>query len=147
LWAPAAALAVAAALAACGSPYEMLTIHRTGGIAGFDETFSVRKDGIGRIENHRDAMTRTVKLDKDALERIARVLSRLPEESPSFDLGRGMDLMSYEMTLEPAKKGEPRTYRWDDGVRPAEAKQESTIAALRDLSNALIGEVKKAAER
>lgn len=145
-WLVPAVLAVAAAIAACGPPYERLTLHRTGGLKGFDEVFSVRKDGIGRIEEKREAITRTVKLDKDALGRIGRVLARVPQEPPQFELGKGFDLITYVLTLEP-KEGEDRTYTWDDGVRPADAEQESTIAALRDLNNVLVEEVKKAAER
>lgn len=144
----AVAALLVAGLAACGSPFEKVTVRRTGGIAGVNEVFSLRRDGIGRIEKVREAMTRTVKLGKPALERIASIAGRLPsdEKAPEFGTGRGMDFFNYELTLE-RKKGEPIVYRWDDGVRPEEARQESTLAALRDLSRALIEEVNRATER
>jgi hypothetical protein len=139
---------LAAALVACGSQFQKVTVHRTGGIAGLDEIYSVRQDGIGRIEKVREAVTRTVKLDKDKLQRIAAIAGRVPvtAQAPEFKSERGADFFNYELTLE-RDKGEPVIYHWDDGVHPADAAQESTLAALRDLSRAVIDEVKKAAER
>jgi len=144
----AAAVLAAAVLAACGSRFESVTVHRSGGIRGVDETYSLRKDGVGRIEKKREAETRTVKVDDEVLERLAAVADRLPdvEKAPAFQTGQGADFFSYELTLE-RKDAEPLIYAWDDGVRAADAVEESTLAALRDLSRAVIEEVGNAVER
>jgi len=91
---------------AASSDAVLAALHRSGGIAGIDETITVYQDGRVELHNGRSGQTQTGQAAPADLDALRALLAspELAQAAPRYR-ARGADLFTYELTLPGATPG------------------------------------------